>query len=723
MLLAVCAGSCRCGAREVDQALELTVRAERERRPPGPWLWEVLAHPQAVVRARACLAAGRIGAASGEVLDHLTPKMSDGAPSVRRQAIFGARLLVLDTPIELGRAALALKLEGELRRRLEQERDDGVRREILRSLGWTAAVGSEPALHALARQLEGAQVDAALEALVVWGGRGQRLAGTGLAQGLARALTSRRIERRRLAAMAVAQAGGTDDAELTRRLLKCGEAQDASLRRWTTEAVGRGAKAARQLDWLVQRLRDHEPVVQVAAIRALGMVGREGARRVARELGPIWRSVSANHFRLTGPQIRPVLVALVALRRFSDMPEVAEVAREVLELADATDATVSYGAKEAQAVDLVHCTAAQLVDQVEGRLEHTPGCGTAGSKRLTPAMRRVFEVEVSASLGREPTWTLEQLDRALRHEDARVRAAAAGALGRAGVARSAGRAHEKGAASGEPLPSPVQARLDALLRRGLQDPRAVVVAAAAGAVERQASRLTGGREHLTALVVQRLAGESGAGCRLARALVALRPSKADALPALSTLARGSVTGVRQCALAAAARLGAQDGRAARPEMARLFAPPPPSGAKLPRRAKVVTSRGVFHLRLLVDEAPGVLAHLVHLAQQKRWGRLEVGEASGHRLELRSGAEDRPIPCEPTAAPFVAGTVGLSLPAGRDTGGGDLFIVLDRQPWLDGRFTRVATVEPEGMELLRRLQPGDEIRGIYPQRDSGQPGQR
>jgi len=503
--------------------------------------------------------------------------------AVRRRAVFA--LQTLPAP----RGAIAL------RRQLQREADPGIRAAVLHALGTIAPAG---AVDLLLQELDrpAGQRVAALEALAIAAKRIGPDVTPRLHATLRRVLRRDAVPLQRLAAMVLARAhgcaplctperllpgaprgeahsarmGGTDEARLVPLLRRCGTSPDDGLRRWATAALA----PCGDLEWLAGRMSDARFEVRVAAARALGAAGPAGARRLARELQQQWREVSANHFRLTGSALHPVLVSLELLRRHAALPEVARVGREVLDLSDATDAAVTYGEKEAQAVDLVHCAAAQLVDLAQGRLQHTPGCGTAHSKRVTPAMHVAFEAEVVTALSHAPTGVLHSALQSSRH------------------------------------------------------PRAPVQAAPSKPV----------------------------------------PSK------------------------------------------------PVPGVKPPRRLKVVTRRGVFHVVLtrpgpvLPCGAATYGASRMPAYFVRGLGAMVVRRVvAGQRVELGplEGRIAGPTaPCERGPTPAEEGSVGLLQDGG-------LQVMLERQPWLDGRFTPVGRVEPDELELLRSLQPGDPITGIYP----------
>jgi hypothetical protein len=699
----LCCG-CRCRestATTLRQVQELEARRDLS----GPQLLRGLQHRDPAVRARVALALGRIGVTRGQVIDQLERRLSDPSATVRRSATFALRLLVLDTPVALGQQALARRVSRKLLSRLARERDSGCRGELMRSLGWIGSKEHAPELgRALAASLKPpAERQAALEALVAW--KAVRLT-PALVEGLSASMASRSTEEQTLVAMVVVRAGGTKHDALFKALRRAGEAEEPTLARWATRAVYRSDTSKDTIDWLARQFRDHRPVVQIAAAEGLAQAGADSKERLARLVLLLWRSVSANHFRLTGPQLRPVLRSLDLLSSGPCGPDTDAAAKQLLELTDVTDSTVSYDKKEGLAVDLVHCAAARLADQCSGELGFTPRCGTAKSEWMTRGMRKALVARTIASSAmsekKGPAWQVEQLAALAGDVDPLVQAAALAALGRVRVK----------AAEGE--------RVAKLLTTGLEgrDPRPV--AAAAAALVELSDHLEQSRFEQPLLRALRRQKTPGAACQIARALGRLS-GRAKAAVELARKSPVGVKGVRGCAVrdlkppTGSSLLGATgfSGFPGREERREREERKDSWKDLLPRRAKVVTTRGVVWLRLLTDEAPEAIRRLAALLKRKRYRRVRVTWREPLvELRISDGKPAPMIPCEPSPEPFKKGSVGLGLPAGRDSSQGELVFCLERRPELDGRITRVAEVEPGGLEVLRRLLPGDWVKGIY-----------
>jgi cyclophilin family peptidyl-prolyl cis-trans isomerase len=68
-------------------------------------------------------------------------------------------------------------------------------------------------------------------------------------------------------------------------------------------------------------------------------------------------------------------------------------------------------------------------------------------------------------------------------------------------------------------------------------------------------------------------------------------------------------------------------------------------------------------------------------------------------------------CQVSPAPYVRGTVGMSL-SGKDTGGAEFFVAHGAFPHLEGRYTVVGRVV-QGMDVVDRILPGDRMLRVRP----------
>jgi cyclophilin family peptidyl-prolyl cis-trans isomerase/HEAT repeat protein len=137
----------------------------------------------------------------------------------------------------------------------------------------------------------------------------------------------------------------------------------------------------------------------------------------------------------------------------------------------------------------------------------------------------------------------------------------------------------------------------------------------------------------------------------------------------------------------------------------------PDGAVIVR---LETERGAIRIDVRADRAPRNARNFVGLVKQGFYDGLGfhrvvpgfVAQAGDPRGDGSGGAQHL-VACEPSAAQYVEGTVGMAL-SGQDTGSSQFFIALAPAPHLEGRYTALGQVV-EGMEVARALQPGDKIK--------------
>ena len=137
--------------------------------------------------------------------------------------------------------------------------------------------------------------------------------------------------------------------------------------------------------------------------------------------------------------------------------------------------------------------------------------------------------------------------------------------------------------------------------------------------------------------------------------------------------------------------------------------------ELPARFLValITRRGVIHLELYADEAPGTVRSFVALARRRFFDGLTFHRVvpnfviqGGDPRGDGSGGPGYNIRCEINRHPYLPGAVGMAL-SGKDTGGSQFFITNSRQPHLDGRYTVFGRVL-RGQEIVDSVLEGDEI---------------
>jgi len=139
-------------------------------------------------------------------------------------------------------------------------------------------------------------------------------------------------------------------------------------------------------------------------------------------------------------------------------------------------------------------------------------------------------------------------------------------------------------------------------------------------------------------------------------------------------------------------------------------------ARLNPSATIVTARGEIQMELWFDVAPLTVLNFISLAKSGFYNGLifhrvipgfvaQGGDPRGDG----SGGPNRFIRDEYSDRPFERGTVGIAT-SGKDTGGSQFFITIERQPHLDARYTAFGQVI-SGMELADQLVRGDTIQKI------------
>lgn len=266
-----------------------------------------------------------------------------------------------------------------------------------------------------------------------------------------------------------------------------------------------------------------------------------------------------------------------------------------------------------------------------------------------------------------------------------------------------------------------------VLRAALARTDVGVVAAAAGALAARAAdesrrdpeafeALAGAATSLAngVAVEARVAAIEALG-RLARADPSVRTGLADVLVPLARDPSAAVRAVARAALAvdvkAQARFDAEppgERRAAFPAWLDAVGGEPGAAG-----LRIHTDRGAFVVDFAGASAPLNQANVARLARSGHfdgltWHRVVPGfvvQGGDPRGDGYGGAGHL-IPCEWSNLRYGRGTVGVPL-AGKDTGGGQLFVTQGPQPHLDGRYTVIGQVI-EGLEVLDRLLPHDRI---------------
>jgi cyclophilin family peptidyl-prolyl cis-trans isomerase/HEAT repeat protein len=133
-------------------------------------------------------------------------------------------------------------------------------------------------------------------------------------------------------------------------------------------------------------------------------------------------------------------------------------------------------------------------------------------------------------------------------------------------------------------------------------------------------------------------------------------------------------------------------------------------------AYVETDKGVFQIELAVLDAPRTVANFIDLARRNFFGGtlfhrvvpnfvVQGGDPRGDG----HGGPGYAIRDEINQRPYLRGTVGMALDWA-DTGGSQFFVTHSPQPHLDARYTVFGRVV-DGMEVVDSLQQGDRIHAV------------
>jgi cyclophilin family peptidyl-prolyl cis-trans isomerase/HEAT repeat protein len=135
------------------------------------------------------------------------------------------------------------------------------------------------------------------------------------------------------------------------------------------------------------------------------------------------------------------------------------------------------------------------------------------------------------------------------------------------------------------------------------------------------------------------------------------------------------------------------------------------------RAIVTTAKGSFTIDLLPEDAPLTVDNFVKLAKAKYFNGLEVHRVvpnfvmqDGDPRGDGNGGPGWSIRCEINMVPYERGAVGMAL-SGKDTGGSQWFVTNSPQPHLDGGYTVFGRVNETGMKVVDKIVRGDKILSI------------
>jgi len=134
------------------------------------------------------------------------------------------------------------------------------------------------------------------------------------------------------------------------------------------------------------------------------------------------------------------------------------------------------------------------------------------------------------------------------------------------------------------------------------------------------------------------------------------------------------------------------------------------------RAVVTTSKGSFTIDLLPDVAPLTVDNFVQLAQRDYFRNITIHRVvpnfviqDGDPRGDGNGGPGYQIRCEINQMPYDRAAVGMAL-SGKDTGGSQWFVTHSPQPHLDGGYTVFGRVVM-GMDVVDRIVRGDVIQSV------------
>ena len=135
------------------------------------------------------------------------------------------------------------------------------------------------------------------------------------------------------------------------------------------------------------------------------------------------------------------------------------------------------------------------------------------------------------------------------------------------------------------------------------------------------------------------------------------------------------------------------------------------------RAVVTTEKGSFTIDLLPEDAPLTVDNFIKLARSNYFNGLEVHRVvpnfvmqDGDPRGDGNGGPGWSIRCEINMVPYERGAVGMAL-SGKDTGGSQWFVTHSPQPHLDGGYTVFGRVNETGMRVVDNIVRGDKILSI------------
>ncbi|MEP6923222.1 MAG: peptidylprolyl isomerase [Pyrinomonadaceae bacterium] len=135
------------------------------------------------------------------------------------------------------------------------------------------------------------------------------------------------------------------------------------------------------------------------------------------------------------------------------------------------------------------------------------------------------------------------------------------------------------------------------------------------------------------------------------------------------------------------------------------------------KAILTTEKGTFTINLLPEDAPLTVENFVHLAKSGYFNGIAFHRVvpnfviqGGDPRGDGNGGPGWQIRCEINMIPFDRGAVGMAL-SGKDTGGSQWFVTHSPQPHLDGGYTVFGRVNEAEMKIVDNIARGDKILSV------------
>lgn len=132
------------------------------------------------------------------------------------------------------------------------------------------------------------------------------------------------------------------------------------------------------------------------------------------------------------------------------------------------------------------------------------------------------------------------------------------------------------------------------------------------------------------------------------------------------------------------------------------------------RAILTTEKGKFTIELFPKDAPLTVDNFIKLAKSKYFNGVSVHRVvanfvmqDGDPRGDGNGGPGWSIRCEINMLPYERGAVGMAL-SGKDTGGSQWFVTHSPQPHLDGGYTVFGKVNESDMKIVDSIVRGDKI---------------